>query len=113
MGSRVFFVAWALLGGGLGKLIYKCLTLGNFLVLAAGHLEARMSDRLDAMIEKLKALPQDRIEEVLEILDAAIAGPLELSPEELEVLLPALDAAKRGEFASEETVQELLDKPWR
>ena len=71
-------------------------------------------ERLEALFAKVRALPEARQLALLEFLAEEIAGePYVLSEDELAVLRPALERAQRGEFASDEEVAELLDKPWR
>jgi len=49
------------------------------------------------------------VEALAEIADPA---PYDLSDEERAVLEPALERAKRGDFASDEEVNEAINKPW-
>lgn len=74
-----------------------------------------MISRLETVIEKLRALPLDRQNEIAEIIEGLglDAGAHNLSDDDLAVLLDSLDQAKRGEFASQDEVDKLLDTPWR
>lgn len=71
-------------------------------------------EKLEALFEKVRALPEPRQLALLEFLSEEIAEePHRLSEDELAVLRPALERAKRGEFVPDEEVADLLDKPWR
>jgi len=68
---------------------------------------------LEELFEKVRKLPEEEkaaaalvLEELTE--DSAYV----LSEEELAILEPALERAKRGEFADQAVVDELLNKPW-
>jgi len=66
-------------------------------------------------IEKVKALPEERQRYAAEVLEQIAAGAdqvYQLTEEERAVLEPELAAAKRGEFATEQEVDEVLNKPW-
>ncbi len=71
-----------------------------------------MDIRFEAFIEKLRALPDDRQSKLIDIFEPLISQPVDLSDEELAVLLPALEAVKGGDVASEEEVRAILDQPW-
>jgi phosphoribosylaminoimidazole (AIR) synthetase len=71
-------------------------------------------EKLEALFDKVRALPEARQIALLEFLVEEIAEePYVLSEEELAVLRPAVERAKRGEFVPDDEVAELLDKPWR
>jgi predicted transcriptional regulator len=69
-----------------------------------------MSKLLDEAFEKMKALPEQRQDELARLLiELAADEPLQLTPEqEAEVAISRAQAA-RGEFATEEEVREM----WR
>jgi hypothetical protein len=67
---------------------------------------------LEALLAKVRALPEPRQEAILELLTEEIEEPYRLSEEELAVLRPALQRAQRGEFVPDE-VADLIAKPWR
>jgi hypothetical protein len=72
---------------------------------------------LEEAIEKVKKLPADRQAYVAEILEQIVSdaeeGVFEIPDEHMERVLEGLEQAKRGEFASDEEVNEVLRKPWR
>ena len=71
-------------------------------------------EKLEALFAKVRALPEPRQLVVLELLTEETAEePHQLSEDELAVLRPALERAQRGEFASDEEVADVLDRPWR
>ena len=71
-------------------------------------------EKLEALFDKVRALPEPRQLALLEFLSEEVAGePYVMSEEELAVLAPALERTKRGEFVPDEEVAELLDRPWR
>ncbi len=72
----------------------------------------KTSPTLEALFEKVRALPDERLRIAVETLEDITNAPLELSDEELYVLRPALERARRGDFASDTEVAQLLDKPW-
>ncbi len=72
-----------------------------------------IKEKLENLIDKVRSLPAERQEAAIEALADIVSEPYELSADELSVLKPALDRAKRGEFASEAEVSELLSKTWR
>jgi hypothetical protein len=70
--------------------------------------------KLEALFAKVRTLPEPRQLALVEFLAEEIAEePHELSENELAALRPAREWVQRGEFASDEEVAELLDKPWR
>ena len=70
-------------------------------------------DELETLFAKVRALPRTRqalaIAALSEIADEDVYI---LSEDERAVLEPALERAKRGEFASEAEVDEAINKPW-
>jgi hypothetical protein len=71
-------------------------------------------EKLEALFDKVRALPEPRQLALLEFLAEEMAEePYQLSEEEIAVLRPALERARRGEFVSDEELAELLDRPWR
>lgn len=73
---------------------------------------ATLEEKLEELFTKVRSLPKDR----QEVAAIALAEIVEdevyvLSEEELAVLEPALERAKRGEFASDAEVDEVLNKP--
>jgi hypothetical protein len=72
---------------------------------------ATTEDQLETLFAKVRALPKGRQELAVEAL-SEITDEYKLSDAEREVLEPALARAKRGEFASDADVREVLNKPW-
>jgi hypothetical protein len=71
-------------------------------------------EKLEALFAKVRALPEPRQLALVEFLAEEIAEePNELTEDELAVLRPALERARRGEFVPDDEVAELLDNPWR
>ncbi len=70
------------------------------------------SPRLEALFDKVRALPTERLQIAVEALEDITNAPLELSDEELSILRPALERARRGEFAPDAEAEDLLNKPW-
>jgi hypothetical protein len=74
---------------------------------------ATTQDDLELLFAKVRELPRARQELAIEALsEIAEEEPYQLSGDECAVLDGALERAKRGEFASEAEVDELLHKPW-
>jgi hypothetical protein len=72
-----------------------------------------IEDRLEALFAKVRALPKGRQELAVEALsEIADERAYKLSDAERAVLEPALARAKRGEFASDAEIDEVLNKPW-
>jgi hypothetical protein len=68
-------------------------------------------NKLELLFAKLRALPKARQELAIEALsEIADEHVYVLSDEEREVLEPEIEAAKRSEFASDEEVDEVLNK---
>lgn len=70
------------------------------------------ASQLDALVEKLRRLPEWRLRSALESLREIVEEPYELTGEELAVLRPALDEALRGEHLTDAETDEILTKPW-
>ena len=74
---------------------------------------------LETMLERLRALPSDRqamaAQYFAELLqELAKPGPIfSVSEDERSILIEELAGAKRGEFATDDEVAEVLGKPWR
>lgn len=70
-------------------------------------------EKLERLFDKVRRLPADRQELAIEALsDIAADGVYALSDDERSILMPALERAKRREFASDADVDEMLNKPW-
>jgi hypothetical protein len=70
-------------------------------------------ERLEALFAKVRALPEPRQLAAIEALtEIAAEEPYVLSDEELAVLRPALEEAKRGENLVDADSLDLLNKPW-
>jgi hypothetical protein len=73
----------------------------------------KIETRLETLLAKLRALPEDRQELALQALTEIVEDEVyELSDEELAILEPALERARRGEFATDAEVDGVLNKPW-
>jgi hypothetical protein len=70
-------------------------------------------DKLETLFAKVRALPKARQELAVEVL-SEIAGEetYVLCDDERAVVEGALERAKRGEFASQADIDEVLDKSW-
>ena len=71
---------------------------------------------LEQAIEKIRKLPEDRqtyAAEVLEQIAAQQDGVFEIPDEHIAAVMEGLGQAERGEFASDEEIDALLNKPWR
>jgi hypothetical protein len=71
-----------------------------------------IDEKLEALFAKVSALPRERQEHAIIALTEITEDIYELSDEERAILEPALERAKRGEFASDAEVDEILNKPW-
>ena len=70
-------------------------------------------NKLEDLFAKLRALPKARQELAVEVLsEIAEEETYSLSKEESAVLERGLERARRGDFASEAEVNELLNKSW-
>ena len=72
-----------------------------------------INEKLETLFEKVRTLPKERQEAAIEALADIAEEPYALSDDALAVLKPALQRAQRGQFTSDEEVNELLNKPWR
>ena len=71
-------------------------------------------EKLDALFQKVRALPRERQEQAIAALtDIAEDEVYILSEEERAILEPALKEAERGENLTDAETDELLTKPWR
>jgi hypothetical protein len=70
-----------------------------------------MIKALEQAISKVRSLPEEKQRLAAELLEeiAAADETYVLSPAELEILLPALERAEKGEFATDQD----LDNLWR
>ena len=74
---------------------------------------ATTEDRLETLFAKVRALPKARRELAVEALsEIADEETYALSEDERAVLESALERSKRGEFASQADIDEVLNKPW-
>jgi hypothetical protein len=70
-------------------------------------------DKLETLFAKVRTLPKERKALAVEVLsEIAEEDVYLLSDEERAVVEPELEAARRGEFASDEDVGEVFNKPW-
>lgn len=69
-------------------------------------------EKLESAFARVRTLPEELQEAALEALNGIADEPYPLSDEELAILRPALERAKRGETVSDEEMAEVLDKPW-
>jgi hypothetical protein len=69
-------------------------------------------EKLESVFARVRALPEELQEAALEALTEIADEPYPLSDEELSVLRPALERARRGETVSDEEMSDVLDKPW-
>jgi len=73
----------------------------------------KTEDKLESLFAKVRTLPKERQQLAVEALsEIAEEDVYVLSDDERAVLEPELAAAKRREFASDEAVDEVLNKPW-
>jgi ABC-type nitrate/sulfonate/bicarbonate transport system substrate-binding protein len=72
----------------------------------------RMIKALEQAIQKVRALPEEKQQLAAELLEelAAVEEPYILSDAERAILVPALEQAKRGEFATDEEMAALWRK---
>jgi hypothetical protein len=74
---------------------------------------ATIHEKLEALFAKVRALPEERQQlAIVALSEIAADDAYVLSEEELAILEPALERARRGEFASEAEVAEAIYKPW-
>ena len=74
---------------------------------------ATLEEKLEVLFAKVRSLPKERQEyAVIALSEITEEEVYELSDEERAILEPALERAKRGEFASDAEVDEVLNKPW-
>ena len=68
--------------------------------------------KLEALFNKVRTLSELQQELVAEVLAEMTASAYQLSNDELEILLPELAGANRGDYASQESVDAILNTPW-
>ena len=74
---------------------------------------ATIQEKLETLFAKVRALPEERQQlAVMALTEIAEEDVYILSDEERAILEPALERAKRGEFASQAEVDEAINKPW-
>ena len=73
---------------------------------------SNIQEKLETLFEKVRSLPREGQEAALDALADIASEPYPLSSDELLVLKPALERARRGEYASDADTSELLDKIW-
>jgi hypothetical protein len=70
-------------------------------------------EKLDTLVQKLRALPEERKALAVEALEEIVDDRLYvLSEEERAILGPALADAKRGQNLVDADEVDLLNKPW-
>ncbi|MEK7509489.1 MAG: hypothetical protein AAB605_02135 [Patescibacteria group bacterium] len=70
---------------------------------------------LEEAIEKVRMLPkeeQERVADLLEFIAAKGDDVFEIPEEHRPAILEGIAQMKRGEYASDDTIDELLRKPW-
>jgi len=73
----------------------------------------KVDDSLETLFAKVRSLPKEQQARAIDALSEIVETEVyELSEDERAILEPALERAKRGDFASEAEVNEALDKPW-
>ena len=74
---------------------------------------ATIEEKLETLFAKVRTLPEDRQQlAIMALSEIAEEDVYILSDEERAILEPALERAKRGEFASDAEVDEAINKPW-
>jgi hypothetical protein len=73
---------------------------------------ANINPRLEALFDKVRALPEPQQAAVAETLAEITDGTYQLSASEIALLMPELEAANRREFASRDTVDAVLTTVW-
>jgi len=69
-------------------------------------------EKLETAFAKVRTLPEELQKAALDALTEIADEPYQLSDEELSILKPALERARRGETVSDEEMSDVLDKPW-
>ena len=75
-----------------------------------------MTKRFDEAVAEIRKLPaeqQDRVADLLIELTGREEEVPALTPEQVAGVHLALEQVKRGEFASDESVERLLYRPWQ
>lgn len=73
----------------------------------------RTKDKLETLFAAVRELPEAEQLAAVEALSEIANAPYQLSSDELAVLRPALERARRAEHADEQAFAELLGQPWR
>ena len=71
-----------------------------------------IQEKLEALFDKVRTLPEAHQVAAIEALSDIAQEPYVLSEDELAVLRPALEEAKRGENLVSADDLDLLNKPW-
>ena len=69
-------------------------------------------EKLESLFAKVRALPAQHQEQVVEALVELTNEPYRLTEDELAILVPELEGARRGEFASQAEVDAVLRSSW-
>ena len=70
-------------------------------------------DKLEALFARVRALPKARQELAVEVLSEIAEEEAYILPNDDRVVVEsALERTKRGEFASQADIDEVLHKPW-
>lgn len=73
----------------------------------------RTKDKLETLFAAVREMPEAEQLAAVEALSEIANAPYQLSSAELAVLRPALERAKREDYADEQAFAELLEQPWR
>ena len=73
----------------------------------------RRNEKLETLFAAVREPPEAEQLAAVEALSEITNAPYQLSSDELAILQPALERAKRGEYADETSFAELLERPWR
>lgn len=72
-----------------------------------------MNKRLETLIERVSALPEEAQDELLDhvaLIEARRSGVYHLSDDERAAIKKGLEAAERGEFATDEEVEAVFSR---
>jgi hypothetical protein len=73
-----------------------------------------IEEQLEVLFAKVRGLSKERQELAIAVLSDIVEEAIyELSEDELAVLKPALERARRGEFLTDAEASEVLNKPWK
>ena len=70
-------------------------------------------DRLEILIDKLRALPESKQAAAVDLLADLTEDTYVLSDAEEAAIDEAMEQARRGQFVSAEVADAVLRKPWR